>query len=460
MQEYRPPRPEYKFPPQRVYYMSSGAVMTPDALRDAISWHKIFVRDTLMPLGRMYEVDSEIFHKPPREDGKPDNRISSAHCKIVVDEFVGYLTGIPINTTTIDDTVQEYIKYLSDTTDSDERTTDLIQDACIYGRGFEMYYNDEDGEVGSSVVSPLSSFIIYDDSILHRPLFFVRYGVDSDGIERGSYSDDTSVVHFIEDGGEYRFLLDEIETHSFPGVPATEYVLCRQRLGLYEPGVSLENAFNSALSEKANDIESFADAYLKILGAPVDESEIPRIARRRILAFSGDGTGQNPEVGFLERPTADGLEEHFLDRVEKLFFRACQVPDLSDEHFGSASGQALKWRLLGMDNLAAGVKRKISASLRRRYKLIFGNPASLTHGVKPDDWKGLSFHFTRNLPSNVTDEASVAQTLDGIVSRQTQLSVLSVVDDVQAELERIDSERQKEIDSISSYGDDNHVEEE
>ena len=460
MQDYRPPRPEYKYPPRRVYYMPAGAVMTPDALRDAICWHKTFVRDTLAPLGRMYEVDSEIFHRPPREDGKPDNRISSAHCKIVVDEFVGYLTGIPIHTTSPDEAAQEYVKYLTDATDSDERTTDLVQDACIFGRGYEMYYNDEDGEVGAAVVSPLTSFVIYDDSILHRPLFFVRYGIDADGMERGSYSDDSAVVHFVDDGGgEYHFLMDDIEAHSFPGVPATEYVLCRQRLGLYEPGVSLENAFNSALSEKANDIESFADTYLKILGAPVDETEIPRIARRRILAFAGDGTGQNPEVGFLERPTADGLEEHFLDRVEKLFFRACQVPDLSDEHFGTASGQALKWRLLGMDNLAAGVKRKIAASLRRRYRLIFGNPASVTHGVSPDDWKGLSFHFSRNLPSNVIDEATTAQTLDGIVSRQTQLSVLSVVDDVQAEMDRIAAEREAEIEAVSSYGVHDHGDE-
>lgn len=458
MQEYRPPRPEYKFPQQRVYYMPVGSEMTPAALRDAIAWHKLFVRDTLEPLGRMYEVDSEIFHKPPREDGKPDNRISAAHCKIVTDEFVGYLTGIPIQVTSNEDAVQEYVTYLGSATDTDENTTDLVQDACVFGRGYEMFYNDEFGEIGAAVVSPLTSFIIYDDSILHKPLFFVRYGVDSDGVERGSYSDNQSVVHFVEDGGEYHFLIDEIEMHSFPGVPATEYVLCRQRLGLYEPGVSLENAFNAALSEKSNDIQSFADTYLKILGAPVDENEIPRIARRRILAFQGDGSGQNPDVGFLERPTADGLEEHFLDRVEKLFFRACQVPDLSDEHFGTASGQALKWRLLGMDNLAAGVKRKIAASLRRRYKLIFGNPASLTHGIHADDWKGLSFHFTRNLPSNVTDEATTAQTLDGIVSKQTQLSVLSIVDDVQAEVERIEAERQSEIDAVSSYGVHDHDE--
>lgn len=457
MQSYRAPKPVYKYPERRIYFMPTGSTMTSDALRDAVAWHKALVRDTLAPLGRMYEVDSEIFHRPKREDGKPDNRISAAHCKIVVDEFVGYLTGIPIQATTTDDGVQEYVRYLGSTTDGDERTTDLVQDACIYGRGYEMYYNGEDGEVGAAAVSPLNSFIIYDDSILHRPLYFVRYDEDTNGTTRGSMSDAAFVTHFSIIGGDV--VWEDATEHLFPGVPATEYVLCRQRLGLYEPGVSLENAFNDALSEKANDIESFADAYMEITGAPVDESQIPKIKRNRLLNFEGDGSGVLPRIGFLERPTADGLEEHFLDRVEKLFFRACQVPDLSDEHFGTASGQALKWRLLGMDNLAAGVKRKIAASLRRRYRLIFGNPASLTHGVSQDDWKGLSFHFSRNLPTNVSDEATTAQALDGIVSRQTQLSVLSVVDDVGAEMERIAAEREEEIAAVSTYGGHDHGDE-
>lgn len=441
---------EYHFPRNRVFYMGTSQEMDSEVLEKALSWHKRLVRDTLAPFGRMYEVDSEIFHKPPANDDKPDIRVSAAHCKIVTDEFVGYLCGIPVRIGGGSENVQDYISFLERTTGTDGRTADLIQDACIYGRAYEMYYNDDLGEIGVVPVSPLDSFIIYDDSVLHRPKYFVRYGVGADKVERGSFSDSEYVYHFTVHEGKPT-IENEIEKHAFPGVPATEYMLCKQRLGLYEPGVSLENAFNSALSEKANDIASFADAYMEITGAPVDESEIPMIKRRRILNFQGTGDGTLPRIGFLARPTADELEEHFLDRTEQLFFRACQVPDLSDEHFGTASGEALKWRLLGMDNLAASVKRSITESLKRRYRLIFGNPISLTHNVLPDDWLELSMHWTRNLPTNVSDEADTAQKLDGIVSKETQLSVLSIVDSVQNELERIEEEREKEIESISTY---------
>lgn len=65
------------------------------------------------------------------------------------------------------------------------------------------------------------------------------------------------------------------------------------------------------------------------------------------------------------------------------------------------------------------------------------NPVS---GMKEDDWVKLHYHFTPNIPSNVLEESQIAGNLDGIVSQETQLGVLSVVDNVQGEIDRIQQE--------------------
>jgi phage-related protein len=49
---------------------------------------------------------------------------------------------------------------------------------------------------------------------------------------------------------------------------------------------------------------------------------------------------------------------------------------------------------------------------------------------------------SRNIPKNIQEEAQTAQTLGGIVSQKTQLSVLSIVPDVDAEIKQIDKEKQ------------------
>ena len=64
------------------------------------------------------------------------------------------------------------------------------------------------------------------------------------------------------------------------------------------------------------------------------------------------------------------------------------------------------------------------------------------------DWIGLTYHYTRNLPQNILEETQIAQNLSGIVSQPTQLSVLSIVDDPQKEIERIEEEQVEKAYSI------------
>ena len=63
--------------------------------------------------------------------------------------------------------------------------------------------------------------------------------------------------------------------------------------------------------------------------------------------------------------------------------------------------------------------------------------------MKEDDWVKLHYHFTPNIPSNVLEESQIAGNLDGIVSQETQLGVLSIVDNVQDEIKKLDSEQEK-----------------
>ena len=77
--------------------------------------------------------------------------------------------------------------------------------------------------------------------------------------------------------------------------------------------------------------------------------------------------------------------------------------------------------------------------MNRRYRLIFSNPAS---GMKKDDWVKVHPHFTPNFPANVLEESQVAGNLEGIVSRETQLNVLSIVDNAADEIKKIESGQQ------------------
>jgi len=64
------------------------------------------------------------------------------------------------------------------------------------------------------------------------------------------------------------------------------------------------------------------------------------------------------------------------------------------------------------------------------------------------DWRGIEIIFTRNIPSNDTDIANMVNTLSGIVSDETLLAQIPFVEDVEAELERLKT--QKEEDKLNN----------
>lgn len=404
------------------------------------------------PLREAYITNYPIFKKPKYDDLKPDKRIAVNFAKYITDTMNGFFIGIPVRVTSNDKAVTDYVDFLDAYNDQDDQNAELSKLCDIYGRGYEMYYVDEYGNIGITYLSPETAFMIYDDSILERPRYFVRLYIDADNVLRGSVSDESTVQWFSMEGGLHFY--GEKKAHGFDGVPAVEYVDNAEKIGLYEPVMSMINEYNEVISEKANDVAYFADAYLKILGAMVDEKSLAQIKQNRIINFPGLMDNSQLVVDFLKRPDGDTTQEHLLDRLERLIFQISMVADISDENFGSASGIALKYKLQAMSDLALTKQRKFIAGMQNRYRLIFSNPVS---GMNRDAWTGLSYQFTQNIPANLLEEAQIAAQLTGIVSQPTQLKVLSIVDNIQEEIDRL-KEEQDEVSYMTDYATNRTVE--
>ena len=93
----------------------------------------------------------------------------------------------------------------------------------------------------------------------------------------------------------------------------------KERTCIFEPAISMIDAYNKAISEKANDVDYFADAYMKILGATLDDDDVEHIQDNRIINFDEDA--DRLIVDFLQKPDGDTTQEHLIDRLEKLIFQ-------------------------------------------------------------------------------------------------------------------------------------------
>lgn len=429
-----------------MFRLSKDTEMTLPLLQEFLDEHKKEVEERYKPLYDAYMSDHKILHAPKKPNYKPDNRIVVNFPKYIVDTTNGFFIGNPIKTVADDKKVSEFVEYLEQYNDQDNKNEAISKTCSIYGKGYELYYTDEESELCIATLTPLESFMIFDDSIVERPLYFVRRYTDRDNNEYGSISNSYGVRYFKVTGGldwlEHTDIKDVNtegwKAHHFPGVPATEFLENEERQGIFEGSVlSMCNAYNKAISEKANDVDYFADAYMKKLGGEkLEDEDVEFLRDNRIIDIPGE-EAQGITLEFMERPCNDTLQENHLNRLERLIFQIGQTANASDENFGTSSGIAMLYKMWNTSNRGKSKQRKFVSGMNRRYKLLFGHPASK---VPADAWLQLHYQFTPNIPANLKEESEIAQNLEGITSHKTQLKALSIVDNVQDELDTIEEE--------------------
>ncbi|WP_294592388.1 phage portal protein [uncultured Streptococcus sp.] len=400
-------------------------------IQQLISEHKEHI-EAYKELKDFYTGNHAILKQKAKDKYKPDNRLVVNFAKYIVDTFNGYFIGNPVSMFHENKAVNDYLAYVDGYNDQADNNAELSKICSIYGHGFELVFNDENSEVGITYMTPIDGFVVYDNTIQNKPLFACHYGLNDDDEEVGYFYTKEAVYQFATVSGAYTIV--EETPNVFGDIPMIEYLENEERQSIFENVKTLINAFNKALSEKANDVEYYADAYLKVLGAEIDEKTLQTLRDTRIINVSGDDT---LTVEFMTKPSADGTQENLLERLQKLIFEISMVANISDENFGDSSGISLRYKLQSMDNLAKSKERKFQSGMSRRYRLISNYPTSK---IGENEWVNIQYKFTRNVPANLAEEADIAQTLSGIVSEETQVSVLSIVQNAKEEVQRKNEE--------------------
>ncbi|HFU4055603.1 TPA: phage portal protein [Streptococcus suis] len=425
---------------KRKLMTTSAEEITPELVSDAVELHRSKLLKDYFENEDMYMSNHSILKGGPKDPWKPDNRLVINYAKYIVDTFSGYQIGVPVKVTHDDIAVAGFIDDFRKLNDMEDTEFELAKIADIFGHAFLYVYQDEDGNTRTTYNSPVNMLMVHDNNIQEKPLFAVRYAFD-EGAATG-YGQVITASEVIDAtfqmGGGVTF--QERTPHIYGRLPVVELIENEERQGIFDSVKTLINALNKAASEKANDVDYFADAYLKVVGVELDGDMAGQIRENRIFNLWKNGSeGPLPDVGFLEKPNSDTTQENLITLLKESIFAVSMVANLSEEDFGNASGTALAFKLQAMDNLAKMKDRKMQSAFNRLYELVFNVPMA---SVPSDGWTGITYQFTRNVPRNVLEEAQIVAQLSGQVSNATKLSVLSIVDNPQDELDKMEEEEE------------------
>ena len=434
-----------------MYLIDKNAELTPLILGKILNRFQTVELPKLIKSYKYYKGEQAITLKQPTDTGKPANKIITNFCHTITDTYEGYLTGVPIQYSNDNfDEILNILKY----NDVKNEDGEFLRQGLIFGRSFEICYIDEDKKQRFRTLDPRECIPVYDNTLNNNLLYVIRFW-RSDMFDKSNEEyivevyGAQSTKRYKSNVGFSSFTLIEEVPNFYGQCPITVFSLNTEEESIFHNIMSLQDAYNTLLSSEIDDWESFCDAYMILKGASIDEDEMEDMKKHRLLIMDTDAEAQ-----YLTKDVNDVQIRNMLQLVNDNIHKIACCPDFSQESFGTSSGIALRYRLLGFENNAAAIESNFKMALQRRIELLC-SIIQLTGGEAL--WRDVKITFYRNLPINLEETSTIVNNLRGLVSDETLLSQIPFISDVEDEMKKL--AKQKEA-AVSLYNFGNGEEEE
>lgn len=382
-------------------------------------------------LWRYYLGRHDIF------EGKGERPVAVNYAKYVVDVALGYYLG-------------RGVKYDANQTDPLGRPVDLTPlMACyerthareldsaigktmgIMGECLELCYAASDATPRSARIDPRNGILVCDDSVEHEKLFALvwekRVKVSGEHCYAVSVYTDRTVKEYICSDLEGQQFVPTGETryHWFGQVPVIAYTNNDERQGDFEQIISLIDAYDALMTDRVTDKRKFVDALLVFFGMTLEEGDERRLAVEKFI----DGAPLDARAEYIQKTFNETEVQVLADALVGEMHKMTLTVDLSDERFsGNSSGQALKLKLLCMDQLCRNKMQRMERGLRERIAL-YSHFLTVRGLMAEVDHSQVDVVFTPNLPVNESEQVELVTKLQGIVDDQTLLGQLWFIRD-------------------------------
>lgn len=385
-----------------------------------------------------------------------DLRAITNHARYISKTNVGYLLGNPVNYV-VDEAINiDKILERYDGQNIGNLDVELADDASIFGHAFERIYVDEEANLCSTRIDPRNVILVRDDTVKHEKMFAVIYtqAYNRAGEPIQNQYDATIITprlimeRTLKNGVLVSSPDDEDMVNTLGEVTIVEYLNEKNRVGDFEPVITLLDAYNILQSDRVIDRERLVDAILAIYGAQFTKEQREELKSSRVLANLSSDTKIEYIVKNINEADADVLRKTIANDIHKI----SMTPDMSDENFaGNSSGVALLYKLLAFENHVKEKERYFETALKERFHLydIFANLKDGVELVKPEQ---IDVIFKRALPQNDLETSQMINNLVGMVDKETLVSRLSFIQDAENTIKKAEEEERAETKPDDNWG--------
>ncbi len=379
-----------------------------------------------------------ILKRTMEDESKPNNKIVNPYAHYITDIMTGYFMGEPVKYGGQDEEQLEVIQAIFNYNDEAAENSKLAEYSSIYGVSYEVMYLDSDANIRFKRIETEGAIPIFENDLEGELLYFIRYYDEMDILTGNTVT--YVEVYSRETIRYYRFSFGVLEfikedQHHWGLVPIIYYFNNEEEIGDYETVLSEIDAYDKLESDNINEVEYFNDAYLALYGVEGTEKEdIIKMKQDRVILMPIDAKAE-----WLTKSINDTYLENLKNRLDKNIHKFSYCPAMTDQDFAqNASGVAMKYKLMGLENATSKKESAFKVGLQRRLELIC-NMLAVQGSVY--DYRAISIIFTRNIPNNIVEMADVINKVGHLYSEETQMNLLPIEVDYQKEQERKQEER-------------------
>lgn len=430
-------------------------------LREFLEHHKNVQRPRIQELYDYSEGNNHTISIQQRrsEQDMADTRIVHNFGKSISVFKQGYLVGKPIQVEYDDEEedseTDEVLKEIAKVNSFHDLNRMLVLDLSKVGRAYDLVYRSMEDVTKVKRLDPLNTFVIYDNTLEDKMLAGIRYY--SVGLtDNKKHFIDVYVKDVIYKCQMIEGVITElaIEPHMFGDVPITEYLNTAEGMGDYESELSLIDSYDAVQSDTANYMTDTSDAILAIFGQVEFPDDVTgdsnkqveymrKMRRARLLQLKPpvdvNGNEGTVDAKYLYKQYDVNGVEAFKKRIVNDIHKYTNTPDMTDTNFsGIQSGEAMKYKLFGLEQARVDTQSLFEKSLRRRYQLI-ANIGDFVKELTDFDISKLKITFNPNLPKALEETINAFKSLGGMVTNETAMRLTGIVDDPKHEQELLDT---------------------
>lgn len=335
------------------------------ALSDALTIHQKNAAE-IAHLRQYVKGDQPVLNRTKKIREDINNKVVVNIASEVLDFKLSYIFGAPIDIvrpansgSTVD---IGPLQLMMSEQGKDDVDQEIAQDFCIGGVGYRgVLANKNDAESAPFrmvQMVPETTFCIYKNDVFKEKLLGVSYVVRTDGTVK--YTAYTKTHRYeLESGTGADPKLLKTTTNGIGEIPIVEYFM-PEGMGVFEKGVSLMDAYNTATSNRIDDIEQFIQSILTIFGVDLSDEALDKLKTSLCLIVPDVQEGVTPQAKYLTNNMDQTTTQSVMDDLYYHILEVCSVPG-REQSSGGNTGAATEMGAGGWRKVQYSAKRIIAA---------------------------------------------------------------------------------------------------